>query len=235
MAPVPLLGPKTPGKRPSGRSSAPPQRSSGGGLGGGLGNIPKPVLIGGVVLAVAIGLYLRYKGGSSTTAATTAAPALADTGTTGGASSGGAAGPDYTPFQSLADSINGLTGILGCGGTFQINSGGGGPVVQPFALSGSSTATPPAGTVIDPVTGTTTNRAGYPTNTSYADLGVTPPPTGPPASLPVQALTIPSGFSTQVIPPAPHSTATHVLPASSAPKVKPPISGYAQQSKSNLH
>ncbi len=239
---TPILTPKPGKKRP--RSASPPSsgRSAGGGLmGARIAGLPAPVLLGGVVLAIAIGLYLRHKASTTAAATNTAAPALADTGATGGGSaSGDTSGQDLSPYQNLADSINGLTGILGGGGTYMIQNGGV-PSAAPAAQSGTSTATPPAGSFIDPITGTTVNSAGLPTNTSYADLGITPSPisVGPPNSTyiqgggPLPALATVTKPAT--IPAAPHTAATHVLPASTAPKVKPPISGYDQKSKSNLH
>ncbi len=256
--PDPILAPKT--KRPAGKgrraAAAPPSR--GGGLGGlRIAGLPAPVLVGGVILAVAIGLYLRHKS-SSTAASTSAAPALADTGATGGGSGGSTTGADATPYQNLADSINGLTGLLGGGGTFMIGNGGI-PISGPQTLSGASTApyqnsANPGTIYTDPLGNTVAlqpsgvyqpayvgGAGSYVSPLTYAGAGIAPDPiaVGPANS----TFTVQSGpvAAPQSIPAPPHQSTSLVLPshtATVAPAKKTtakPVSGYSQKSKANLH
>lgn len=66
--------------------------------------LPWQVVVGGVVLAVAVGLYLRHRTGSSGASGTSAAPAQD---TTGGGSGGGSSSPSDTGTGSSVD-LSGL-------------------------------------------------------------------------------------------------------------------------------
>ncbi len=82
--------------------------------------LPAPVVIGGLVLAVAGGLYLRHKSSPSAAQNPTAAAPASGLDSTGGAGSSAAGQNDYAqPFEDLAFALNGLTGVLGSGAGFQ--------------------------------------------------------------------------------------------------------------------
>lgn len=82
-----------------------------------------PVLLGGLGIAVLLGLWWRNRSASSSATQPSAASSPADTttGTTGGAGSSGdtsagtSAAQDLTPFEDLAAALNGLTAQLGAG------------------------------------------------------------------------------------------------------------------------
>ena len=98
--PASTVGPKKP---PTGK-----------GVGKGkIAGLPIPVVLGGVVVAVLVGLYIKNKAAASTTAGTTTA--ATDPNAVGGGTAGSSTSPDST--QALADAINGLSYYLGGGGS----------------------------------------------------------------------------------------------------------------------
>ena len=99
----------------------PPEGGKGKGLNAKIGGIPVWVIALGVVAAIGVGLYIRNK--SATAATTAAATPASGTDTTGGAGSAAASPPDLTPVEDLAQSINGLTGILGAGAGIPAGNG----------------------------------------------------------------------------------------------------------------
>lgn len=214
----------------------------------------KPVLlIGGVLAAIVIGLYLRSKlSGTSTASPTTSGvPATADT--SGGAGSSAATPSDLTPFSDLANAITGLTYQLGGGGSvFPIGSSAGGdpnatatPAAAPSSVSDSfNTTTTNNTTTNNAAPSTPAPAAQAPTYTSpenesaanaaAATIAALGPPvvstySGGPYT-PYTPATI-SALS-QEIPSPPTHAATNITPA---PKPAPPPSGYSQKSKANLH
>jgi len=102
---MPVDVPKTPGK-----SAAP--KGKGGIMHAKIAGLPVPVVIGGVVVAILIGLYFKNKSAAASTAAGgTAAP----TDTTGAGTGGSGSTTDQTPIDTsqLEADIGTLGGILG--------------------------------------------------------------------------------------------------------------------------
>ena len=121
----------------------PPEGGKGKGLNAKIGGIPVWVIALGVVAAIGVGLYIRNK--SATAATTAAATPASGTDTTGGAGSAAASPPDLTPVEDLAQSINGLTGILGAGNGIPDTTGGG-----QFGIPTTTTTQPATQTTTQP-------------------------------------------------------------------------------------
>lgn len=86
------------------------------GLNAKIGGIPVWLLGGGILAAVAVGLYLRKHGlGSGGSSASSPASSPSPDAGAGGGASGGASTPDLTPLEDLANSIYGLIPFLGSG------------------------------------------------------------------------------------------------------------------------
>lgn len=141
MATTNPIAPKTkPGSKP-GAKGAPTK----GLMGKKIAGLPLPVVLGGVLVAIVAGLYLRSKlgGGSASTAAAPTDATPVDT--SGGASSTGDPGTD-TSFEDLAAALNGLTGILSSGTTSLSTSDGSSLVdtSSPGTASGSTLGISPS-------------------------------------------------------------------------------------------
>lgn len=206
----------TPAKKPSGKGLA----------GAKIGGIPVIVIAGGVVAAIAVGLYIKHRSSTASTAA--AASPASGTDPTGGAGSAGASSQDIaTPIEDLAQSIYGLIPYLGGGGSPASSDGSSGS-------SGTSTTTQTTGSAVyvppgyslassqdgvsyftnpaDPVvyqtsTGSPTGLAGYLPPAGKIDYGLGDPGSisgaSPPSipKPPVQAAVIPAVSPKPVITP----------------------------------
>ena len=224
------------------RPPQPMRGSPGGGLGKKVGGLPVWAWALAGVAAVGLGLYLRKRLASST--GTSAAAPAADTGS-GGSAGGGPGSPDTSSLdaatqasEDLAGALNGLTAILS-------SSSGGIPVAA--SPTDASLPLAPAPSVATTATfATTAPTFAAVTSTDAFGNVYTPVPAAAgggyvvggvyiPGSIAGQPLTTaqieayrpPPGevaqhYPPQTVPPAPVATATHVLPAPSAPRTPAP-------------
>lgn len=129
------------------------------------------VVIVGVALAVGVGLYLRKHMGSGGGSAS-GSPALGGGDTSGGAGSSAASPADLTPVEDLAWAINGLTGVLGAGGSFGFGSaaGGDGSVAAFASGADASTSGAPAAEAAAPTSSAGAQAPVYQTSSGYQIL-----------------------------------------------------------------
>lgn len=127
---------------PSIAKPKPPAPKGKGIAGAKIAGVPLPLVLGGVVLAVVVGLYFKHRASAATNAAGASSPTGMDS--TGGAGSAGSAGAGQdvaTPIEDLAQAIGGLIPFLGGGGAATIGDGSAGS-------PGTSTATQTTGSAV---------------------------------------------------------------------------------------
>jgi len=122
------------------------------------------------LLALVVVLYLRSRSASAAAAASLPVTASQTDGSAAQQPAGGAgnSADNLAPILNNGVTVDPLTG--------QVQQTDTSSVQAPQMLQTQTYTPPPPGIQIDPRTGTTTNIAGYPTNTSYRDLGITPSP-----------------------------------------------------------